>query len=203
MPLQVLLATWTGQTDFVLQTPFANRDRLEVQTMVGDLSGEALVRATLHGRQSFSTLVASVHNTLLEARFNAEIPLQLQAKCVEGSPNLSDLRVRLGMPIGLTASAKDSTPQFAGLQTSPFPLKVTKDTNLVFFRRLRTSSVIFSCLSLRLSICTRAHQHAGGMHMESCPTRPTCMMARHPHAAHCAPHLFGAQVSNADLFCFP
>lgn len=155
MPVQVLLATWTGQTEFVLQTPFANRDRLEVQTMVGDLSGEALVRASLHGRQNFSAHVACVHTALLEARFNAEIPLQLQAKCLEGSPSLSALRVRLGMPVGLTASAKDATPQFAGLQTSSFPLKVNTLTSLL------PSSVI---LSSRLSICNRTQDYSGGVH---------------------------------------
>lgn len=126
MPTQVLLASWTRQTDFVVQTPFANRDRLDVQTMVGDLSGEALIRATFHGRPSFGSHVTTVQRHLLEARSNSEVPMQIQASFLKGSPQLSALRVRLGMPVGLQATAKSSTPHFAGLQTSPVSAKVSQ-----------------------------------------------------------------------------
>ncbi len=130
--MQALLSMWTGQSDFVVQTPFANRERLELQNMVGDVSGEALLRATLTGGPSFSTHVACVHNLLLEARSNSEVPLQLQARALQGAPVVSAVRVRLGMPSGLKATAKEETSGFAGLQTSNVPLNVRLLSSVAF-----------------------------------------------------------------------
>lgn len=69
-----LLARYSGQTDIVLGTPIANRDRLELEKLVGFVANTVLVRTQFRFDQSFSELLQIVRASALDALAHQQLP---------------------------------------------------------------------------------------------------------------------------------
>ncbi|HWM25442.1 MAG TPA: condensation domain-containing protein [Chthoniobacterales bacterium] len=73
---QVLLHRYTGQVDFLVTSPSANRDRRDFESLVGLFVNPLLLRADLRGDPSFRELLGRVRAGALEAFSNQDIPFE-------------------------------------------------------------------------------------------------------------------------------
>ncbi len=74
---QVLLHRYTGQTDFLITSPSANRQREEFESLIGPFVNPLLLRADLHADPSFRELLGRVRSVTLDALENQDVPLEL------------------------------------------------------------------------------------------------------------------------------
>ena len=70
----LLLARYSGQHDFVVGTPVANRNRPEIEDVVGCFVNIVLLRLDLSGAPSVSELIARVRRICLDAFAHQELP---------------------------------------------------------------------------------------------------------------------------------
>ena len=83
-----LLATWTtllhrysGEKDILISTPTANRNRHEVERLIGCFTSYLLVlRHDLNGDPSFTELLKRVRKTALDAFSHSELPVEIVRK---------------------------------------------------------------------------------------------------------------------------
>jgi amino acid adenylation domain-containing protein len=71
---KALLARYSGQTDIVLGTPIANRDRTELENLVGFVANTVLLRTRFALDQSFGDLLQKVRVSTLEALAHQQLP---------------------------------------------------------------------------------------------------------------------------------
>jgi amino acid adenylation domain-containing protein len=109
----VLLCRYTGQLDLVVGTPIANRDRLDIEGLIGCFVNTLALRADLAGRPSFHGLLLQVRQTCLAAYANQELPFE---KLVEALAPRRDLdttpffQVMLVLQSATTAARQRPTP---------------------------------------------------------------------------------------------
>ena len=70
----VWLARHTGQTDIIVGTPLANRERPEVQSLIGYFLNTLPIRARLEGNLDFRSLLRQIHQTFWDGYTHSEIP---------------------------------------------------------------------------------------------------------------------------------
>jgi len=73
---QVLLNRWSGQTDFAVGAPIANRTQVMTEYMVGTFVNTLVLRADLSDDPTFEELVMRVHGTALGAYTNQDFPFE-------------------------------------------------------------------------------------------------------------------------------
>ncbi len=74
---QAALGTRFGRDDFTVAVPMANRDRPELDAMVGYVANMVVLRADLTGRPDFATLVDRTRGRVLDAHSHRHLPLEL------------------------------------------------------------------------------------------------------------------------------
>jgi hypothetical protein len=74
---QVLLHRYTGQEDFLVTSPSANRSRSEFESLIGPFANPLLLRADLQGDPAFKLLLDRVRSVVLEAFSNQDIPFEM------------------------------------------------------------------------------------------------------------------------------
>ena len=72
-----LLHRYTGQTDIVIGSPTANRDRPETEGLIGFFVNTVVLRNKVEGDQSFEDLLANVRTTVLGAQGNGDVPFEM------------------------------------------------------------------------------------------------------------------------------
>jgi hypothetical protein len=72
-----LLYRWSGQEDIVVGVPFANRDRAEVEDVVGFFVNTLLLRVRLSGRTTFRALVRHVQEVTFAAQGHQDVPYEM------------------------------------------------------------------------------------------------------------------------------
>ncbi len=73
---QVLVHRWTGQSDLLLSSVVANRNRRELEGLIGCFSKKILLRLTASGDPTFSEVLAGAREVLLEALANQDLPFE-------------------------------------------------------------------------------------------------------------------------------
>ena len=73
---QTLLQRYTGQDDFIVGTPVANRNQSELEGMIGLFANTLALRADLSGNPTFRTLLQRVRNTTLDAFAHQDLPFE-------------------------------------------------------------------------------------------------------------------------------
>lgn len=71
-----LLHRYTGQDDIVVGTPFANRDRAELESLIGFFINSLVLRLDLSGNPTFRELLARVRRVALEAYEHQDLPFE-------------------------------------------------------------------------------------------------------------------------------
>jgi len=73
--LSVLLWRYSGTADVCLGTPFANRDRAELEGLIGHFVNTVVLRSTIDPAQGFTALLAEVRDHVLDAYAHPDLPL--------------------------------------------------------------------------------------------------------------------------------
>nr|QEO74316.1 AMP-dependent synthetase and ligase [uncultured bacterium] len=74
--LKALLMRYTGETDIVVGTPIANRNRAETEPLIGFFVNTLALRTDLSGDPTFSELLARVRDVALGAYAHQEVPFE-------------------------------------------------------------------------------------------------------------------------------
>jgi amino acid adenylation domain-containing protein len=83
--LFALLERHTGQRDLVVGLPLANRDRVELEPLVGCLSNAAALRAEVRRDDTFATLHERVREALLGALAHQDAPIERVMESLRGA----------------------------------------------------------------------------------------------------------------------
>ncbi|GLW47202.1 hypothetical protein Stsp02_28640 [Streptomyces sp. NBRC 14336] len=75
--LQILLHRHTGQDDLVVAVPVAQRDRAEVEPLIGYFVNTLAIRTDVGGNPTFTTVLARVRDACLGAYAHQEVPFEL------------------------------------------------------------------------------------------------------------------------------
>jgi amino acid adenylation domain-containing protein len=131
---QVLLWRYTGQEDFPVGSPVANRNRSEIEGLIGFFVNMVVLRANLSGSDSFKDVLRRVCNCTLDAYANQDFPF---AKLVEIlQPNRDVSRQALFQAGFLLQNVPIPQLSIRGISISPhkFPTHTSKfDLTLGFF----------------------------------------------------------------------
>src|SRR4051812_11585639 len=73
---EVLLHRYTGQTDIAIGSPIANRNRTEVESLIGFFVNSLVLRSDVSGRPSFRELLGRVQGTALKAFKHQDVPFE-------------------------------------------------------------------------------------------------------------------------------
>ena len=73
---QVWLYRYTGQTDIIVGTPLADRERPEVQSLIGYFLNMLPIRSRLEAETSFREVLRQVHQTIWSAFSHADLPFE-------------------------------------------------------------------------------------------------------------------------------
>jgi amino acid adenylation domain-containing protein/non-ribosomal peptide synthase protein (TIGR01720 family) len=73
---EVLLQRYTGQDDIVVGTPFANRDRIELENLIGFFVNSLVLRVDLSGDPTFREVLSRVRRIVLEAYEHQDVPFE-------------------------------------------------------------------------------------------------------------------------------
>lgn len=111
----VLLYRYTGQPDLVVGTPVANRNRAEIEPLIGFFVNMLILRVNLGGNPTFREVLRRVKATTLEAYDHADIPFE---KLVE---ELRPERQTAANPIFQVVFALQNVPVFPNGSTPPAP----------------------------------------------------------------------------------
>lgn len=85
----VLLYKHTGQEDLVVGSPYANRARVETESLIGYLLNVLVLRGDLSGDPTFRELLGRVRETTTGAYANAELPFARLVEELQPERNLS------------------------------------------------------------------------------------------------------------------
>jgi non-ribosomal peptide synthetase component F len=73
---QAVLSRWSGQEDLVVGSPIANRNRREIEPLIGFFVNSLALRGDLSGDPSFGELVARARRSALEAYSHQDLPFE-------------------------------------------------------------------------------------------------------------------------------
>jgi amino acid adenylation domain-containing protein len=128
---KMLLSRYSGQTDITVGTVIANRNRVEVEPLIGCFVNTLALRTQISGDSRFIELLQSVRNTTLEAYANQDAPFEKVAAKVDGSrdlglsPLFQIMLVLQNAPLGkMELQEMRLEPEEVETQTAKFDLTV-------------------------------------------------------------------------------
>ena len=87
--LNVLLLRYTGREDILVGTAVSNRDRLEIEGLIGFFTNTLVIRADLSGNPSFRELLKRVREVSLEAYAHRDLPFDMLVEELQPERDLS------------------------------------------------------------------------------------------------------------------
>jgi amino acid adenylation domain-containing protein len=123
---QVLLARYSRQSDVVVGTPVANRNRAETENLIGFFVNTLALRANLDGDPSFEQLLAQVRDTTLEAYAHQDVPFERVVEALGVARNLG--RTPVFQAVLALQNAPMPPMHLSGLELGiyPVPAETTK-----------------------------------------------------------------------------
>jgi amino acid adenylation domain len=114
---QIVLYRYSGQEDFLVGTPIANRTRSETEGVVGCFINTLVLRSTLTSNLSFRSLLQHVRDTCLDAYAHQEVPFERIVE--ELQPRRDPGYNPLFQVMFILQNASGSTLDLPGLQIQP------------------------------------------------------------------------------------
>ncbi|RKG91961.1 non-ribosomal peptide synthetase [Corallococcus terminator] len=118
---QVLLSRYSGQRDFIVGTPIANRTREELEGLIGFFVNTLPLRARLEGSPSFRDVLRQVRDRALGAYAHQELPFEKLVEELHVERSLS--HGPLVQVMFALQNAPGSLPQLPGLQVQALELQ--------------------------------------------------------------------------------
>ncbi|MEO0769074.1 MAG: amino acid adenylation domain-containing protein, partial [Cyanobacteria bacterium J06649_4] len=84
-----LLYRYSGQSDILIGSPIANRNRSEIEGLIGFFLNTLVLRARFEDDPSFQTLLASVRETTLKAYEHQDVPFEQIVEALQPERSLS------------------------------------------------------------------------------------------------------------------
>lgn len=73
---KVLLYKYTGQEEIIVGSPVANRNRVELESLIGFFTNNLVIRTGIDAKSSFRELLKTVRDVTLEAYANQDVPFE-------------------------------------------------------------------------------------------------------------------------------
>lgn len=86
---KVLIYRYTGQEDILIGSPIANRNRQEIEGLIGFFVNTLIIRTQLNYNQSFTELLKQVREVTLGAYTHQDLPFELLVEELQPQRNLS------------------------------------------------------------------------------------------------------------------
>lgn len=86
---QTLLQRYTGQADIVIGSPIANRNRPEIEGLIGCFTNTLVLRSDFADNPTFRTLLRQVRTTVLDALAHQELPFEKLVEELQPERDLS------------------------------------------------------------------------------------------------------------------
>ncbi|HEX8116078.1 MAG TPA: amino acid adenylation domain-containing protein, partial [Pyrinomonadaceae bacterium] len=129
---QVLLSRYSGQTDVSVGTPIANRNRAEIEGLIGFFVNTVVLRTDLSGEPSFTQLLRRVREAALAAYAHQDLPFERLVEELEPERSLSHaplfqvMFILQNAPMGsLELSGLTLSPMLGGNATAKFDLTLS------------------------------------------------------------------------------
>ncbi|WP_263451602.1 non-ribosomal peptide synthetase [Hyalangium gracile] len=117
-----LLSRYSGQDDIAIGTPIANRNRGEIEGLIGFFVNSLVMRCRLDGDPTFEELLGRMREVALGAYEHQDLPFE---RLVEELQPARDLRKNpLFQVMFAVQNAPMGTLKLGGLHIEPFPLEV-------------------------------------------------------------------------------
>ncbi|HEX5852352.1 MAG TPA: amino acid adenylation domain-containing protein, partial [Solirubrobacteraceae bacterium] len=107
-----LLARYSDQDDIVIGTPFAARNRTELESMVGYFINPLALRLDLSGDPTFTELIARARETTLQAFAHADVPYESVVRVTNPQRDLSQTPVFQAMMVLHNPAWQTERPKF-------------------------------------------------------------------------------------------
>ncbi|XGW00925.1 MAG: amino acid adenylation domain-containing protein (plasmid) [Leptolyngbya sp. BL-A-14] len=114
---QILLYRYTGQDDVAVGSPIANRNRSELEGLIGFFVNSLVLRTKLAGNPTFRTLLRQVQATTLAAYAHQDLPFEKLVEALQPTRDFS--RNPLFQVVFALQNAPISPLQLPGLTLSP------------------------------------------------------------------------------------
>jgi acyl carrier protein len=85
----VFLYRYTGQTDILIGTPVANRNREDIENLIGFFANMLVIRTDLSANPGFRDLLKSVRKVTLEAYAHQDLPFEKLVEALQPDRDLS------------------------------------------------------------------------------------------------------------------
>jgi hypothetical protein len=114
---KILLYRYTGQEDIVVGTPIANRNRWEIEGLIGFFTNTLVLRTDLSGNPNFRELLGRVREVALSAYAHQDLPFEKLVEELHPSRNLS--HSPLAQIIFAMRDASEYNIEIPGLSVNP------------------------------------------------------------------------------------
>ncbi len=120
---QVLLSRYTGQEDIVIGSPIANRNRAELEPLIGFFVNSLVLRTDLAGNPTFRELLGRVRETTIEAYDRQDLPFEKLVEELHPDRDLS--RNPLFQVVFALQNAPMQALELPGITLNPLQFEVT------------------------------------------------------------------------------
>jgi amino acid adenylation domain-containing protein len=116
---EILLLRHTGQSDFALGTPIANRNRGETEALIGFFVNTLVLRCDLTGRPSFRQLLGRVREMTVGSYTHQDLPFEKLVEELRPERSLSHTPL---FQVLFSLSSPAEVPSISGLTLESLPL---------------------------------------------------------------------------------
>ncbi|MEH2027051.1 non-ribosomal peptide synthase/polyketide synthase [Nostoc sp.] len=116
-----LLYRYTGQTDILVGTPIANRDRTEIESLIGFFINTLVMRTEVFGDRTFNELLTHVREMALSAYAHQDLPFEMLVETLQPERDMS--HTPLFQVMFVLQNAPMSEIELTGLTVSELPIE--------------------------------------------------------------------------------